>query len=93
MDGKCTKCENTQFEIQKYQDKSFVNVICSECGTVVGVLEDIDFKKQYNKIISNHGFFERRINELENQIKHMEKDNKEMLNMVQWIADRISKKL
>ena len=92
MDAKCVKCEKTEFQIKKREDQLFVYIICSECGTVAGVLEDIDFKEQHNKLIKNHVFFENRINELEKQIKHIEKNNKEVLEIVQWIANKITQK-
>ena len=83
------KCENTKFEIQKREDELFVYVICAECGTVIGVLEDIDFKWHNNKVINNHVFIERRINELEEKIKYVDKENRHIIEMVENLSNAV----
>lgn len=53
MGAKCPKCESMDFSIVKREDKLFCYVACKKCGTVVGVLEDVDFKERYKTIIEN----------------------------------------
>lgn len=88
MEAKCPKCENTSFQIVKREDKLFCYVCCKECGTVIGVLEDIDFKKRYDKIINNHVFFERKINDLEEKLDKLTKEQSEILDTVEAIYSK-----
>lgn len=91
MDAKCPKCEGLEFGIKKREDGIFCYVTCKECGSVVGVLEDVDFQKHHNRVIKNHGFFEKRINDLEEQIKEISDKNKEIFNIVDWISSKLSR--
>lgn len=89
MDAKCNKCEGTKFSIKSREDKKFCYVICDNCGTVMGVLEEIDFKKHNDNVIKKHGFFERRINELEEDLNKIKKSNNEIFELVEWIASKV----
>ena len=45
--------------------------------------------KQYDHIIKNHGFFEKRFNDLEGQIKEVKKINKEIYDILDWLQSKI----
>ncbi|MBM7869241.1 putative Zn finger protein [Clostridium pascui] len=81
--AKCPKCENENFKIEKRGGTLFCYVVCSECNTVVGVLEDINFKKQLDLIINNECGLDRLINErhqeILNKLNEMEKNNYNLL--------------
>lgn len=51
-------------------------VACKECGTVVGVLEDIDFKERLKTIISTQQGVDRHITQLEMKIEELARENK-----------------
>lgn len=93
MDAKCPKCENTSFTIVKREDKIYCYVVCKECESIVGVLEDIDLKKHNEHVIRNHGFFENRINQLENELNELKNQNKIILEMVEVINNNTYKLL
>ena len=71
------------FTIIKRDDKSFCYVACKECGTVVGVLEDIDFKERLKMIISNQEGVDRHITQLEMKIEELARENKELHEYVE----------
>jgi hypothetical protein len=89
MDAKCSKCEGIEFSIKKREDKVYCYVVCKSCGTINGVLEDIDFNKSHDNVIKNHNFFKKRFNDLEEQMKEMEKREKEMFELIQLITSKI----
>lgn len=98
MSAKCPKCEGTEFSIEQREDKVFCYVVCNKCSSIVGVLENIDFKKKnstdttrYDKIIQNHGFFENRINQLENELKELKRQNNTVLEMVEITNNNVYK--
>lgn len=86
---KCVKCDNTKFKIEKLENNQFCYIICTECDTAVGVLEDIDFKKHNNKVINNHGMLHRKVVELEEKIESINKTNKEIYNILELINNKI----
>lgn len=84
--AKCPKCENDKFKIEKRKDKLYCYVVCSECNTLVGVLEDIDFNKRLNLIINNQCGIDRLINEKINDIQYTnEKQFKELTDKLDII--------
>lgn len=91
MNAKCSKCGEENFSIKKRDDQLYCYIICSNCGTVAGVLEDIDFKKHHDKVIQNHVFFEKRIKELEEQIKKIDSRDQEIFDMIDWLSTKIKK--
>ena len=86
----CEKCNGKEFTYTK-TDQYFVIVHCKECGKIIGCLEDFDFNKKHNKIISNHEFFEKRINELEAKLNEQIKMNKQMFGMIEFISNKVAK--
>jgi len=84
--SKCPKCENETFSVDTETNKTIAFVRCAECESIVGTLENIDFRKWYDKIISNHGFFENRINEIESK---MNANDKEVNGKLTYIIDMI----
>lgn len=100
MEGKCPKCESTQFELQVKKEQNFCLVCCKECGTVIGALESLDVHKEsqtmtnrYNRIIKNHGFFESRINQLESKLNDIKKQQQQGLDDIQISLDNIARKI
>lgn len=100
MEGKCPKCESNQFELQVKKEQKFCLVCCKECGTVIGALETLDVQSEsktmterYNKIINNHGFFERRINQLENELNEIKNQQQQGLEDIQNSLDNIARKI
>lgn len=89
--AKCPKCENGSFNIEKRKDTAYCYVVCNKCNTIVGILEDIDFKEHSAHVIRNHGFFEKRINDLEEKLTAAEKREKEMLEMIEYIVNKIDR--
>lgn len=77
--AKCPKCENDKFKIEKREDKLYCYVVCSECNTIVGVLEDIDFNKRLNIIINNQRVLDGLINEKHNNLEYYNKKQAEEL--------------
>lgn len=85
--AKCPKCENDTFKIEKREDQIYCYVVCEKCNTVVGVLEDIDFKKHNNAIskdlklsIQNECGLDRLINEKTEGLKTQLNKNYSELN-------------
>lgn len=91
MEPICPKCGKSGFSIVKRKDQLFCYVCCDSCGCVVGVLEDIDFKKHYDKIIQNHGFFEAKIGDIEEELNRVLKKDKEIEEQNEIVLGHTSK--
>lgn len=78
--AKCPKCENDNFKIEKREDELYCYVVCSKCNTLVGVLEDIDFKKKLNLITNNQCGIDRLINEKYSNMEYASKKQFDELN-------------
>lgn len=83
--SKCIKCNSTNFEMIKTMGVVFVQ--CAECGGVVGVVEDIEFKERFETIISNQQkndiYVTREVNEIESSLDKIKKQELQ----IQDIAD------
>lgn len=90
MEPKCPSCGESGFSIIKREDQIFCYVCCDSCGCIVGVLEDIDFNKRYNKIIQNHGFFEAKIDEIQEKLDLILKKDKEISEQNQILLGETS---
>ena len=96
VEAKCPKCEKTEFSIVKREDKKFCYVSCKGCGTIVGVLEDIDFNVRGKTIIDNQNAIDRHISALESKIEDMEaerNDIKDIIENIHSMVYGISKKV
>lgn len=67
MIPKCPKCEWDIFtDVERgIGGNKYRIVYCSKCGTVIGTLPSLN---EYDAIINNHRFFEKRFKDLENKI-------------------------
>lgn len=83
MEAKCPKCESMDFSVVKREDKLYCYVACKNCGTVVGVLEDVDFKERYKTIIGNQQGIDRHIAQLEMMLEKEIKKNKELHDIIE----------
>ncbi len=83
MEAKCPKCEATDFGLTKRKDKAYCYVTCKKCGTVVGVLEDIDFGERYKTIIGNQQGIDRHISQLEMKVQEYTKRYDELQEIVE----------
>lgn len=83
METKCPKCEATDFSVIKNQDHTYCLVTCKNCGTVVGVLEDVDFKERFKTTIANQQGIDRHISMLESKIEDLEAEQKNIRDMIE----------
>ncbi|WP_428817767.1 hypothetical protein ACQR2L_07530 [Clostridium butyricum] len=95
-ESKCIKCGSNKFEMVKNDNLKYVQLVqCAECGAVIGVVEDIDFRKEFDLVINNEVGLERCINTKENnliqKLNEMEKDSKETLETIQEMASALYK--
>jgi len=92
--AKCPKCESTNLKLQKVGSPTKVAfIICSECEVVISALEDVDFNKMYNKLISNHGYFENQINILKSELKSVSEKYEKQNNYIIELLEIINRKL
>lgn len=59
----CGKCGNSTFELRTLENEQYALVQCEECGNVVGVLDSLDFKDTFKKIIANQREVDHLIND------------------------------
>ncbi|MFF2793519.1 hypothetical protein [Lysinibacillus xylanilyticus] len=92
--AKCPKCESTTFKLEAVGSPTkSAFIICSECEVLISVMEDIDFRKWYDKLISNHGYFENQINILKSEMKTMSEKHEQQNNYIIELLEIINRKL
>lgn len=91
--SKCPKCENDTFEIKSFDGKSVCFVECKECSSVIGVLENIDFKERFKVVINNQLGIDRLINERTEDIKKEIHEQNEKINYILELMETLIKKL
>ncbi len=90
--SKCTRCENDTFKTMEYENiPSLVFVQCRECDTIVGTMEDINFSKWRSDMFKNHNFFEKRFNDLEEEIKDNQKKQREIIDLLENVLIKLSR--
>ena len=60
-----------------------MHVACKKCGTIIGILEDVDFKERYKTIIGNQQGIDRHIAQLEMMLEKVIKENKELHDIME----------
>ena len=90
-DSICGQCRNDSFELVNKDIYSFVQ--CKNCGNVVGTLENIDFNKRLLMITNNQVGLERLINEQTSQVQSELDEQKEKIDFILEVAEKLNHKL
>lgn len=86
MNAKCSECGGISFSIKCSQNKVYCLVFCSNCGSVVGTINNVDFKNHIETITGNQTEIETNIN---NRISDLETQNIRILNVVENILSKL----
>lgn len=95
--SKCPKCNNSEFSIDTKTYSSIAFVKCTECESVVGVLENIDFNTKFNLITNNQTGLERLINirtdEIKSEIRKELNEQNDKIDYILGVIEKLNKNL
>lgn len=79
----CDKCGCSEFSIRTRDDGACRYLACDICGNVIGVLDNVDLNKEFEKLQSNDDFLMKKVTYLENKLIDIENQNKHLIELVE----------
>lgn len=91
----CPKCGHDKFELGDSNWKNAKLLQCADCGSVLSVIEDLDFEEKFNKVYINQNILENNMNlkseEIKSIVKNLNEKNDTQIEYLERICGLLRK--